>query len=76
MTEQDHKLSSMVNLITVLARDLQMVKSELKVGQKHPTFSESFVLTSTRCPPWHAQVRFKPHIHFSFDRYSRRSSLP
>jgi len=33
MAEQDHKLSSMVNLVSVLAQDLQFVKNRINVSQ-------------------------------------------
>ena len=34
MTEQDHKLTSMVNLVSILAQDLHFVKSKVNYSQK------------------------------------------
>lgn len=40
MAEQDHKLSSMVNLVSILAQDLQMVKSKMAVVEQDFHFNE------------------------------------
>ena len=39
MSEQDHKLTSMVNLVSILAQDLRFVKSKL-VSSVLPSFTK------------------------------------